>query len=321
MLAYRHAFHAGNHADVLKHAVALFCLDYLQQKPVALTVVDTHGGAGRYTVDARLVRDKAEFQTGVGRLWPMKDAGMPPLIRRYMNEVRQINDDQLQWIPGSPLLLAQGLRPIDSLRACEIHPTDYPLLEETLSPFGRKVKALKSDGFDQLKAALPPVSRRGLVLMDPSFEIKTDYDKAIGAIRDAVTRFSSGCYVIWLPMLQRFEVDRFVRQAMALPVQNKLHIAFRVRDPLKDGLGLMGSHLVILNPPFGLQQACQAALPWLVKQLGQDPSASFELLTEAKAFVPASQQTRPARRPATKAAAKPAKPSPSKRSARPTGNP
>jgi 23S rRNA (adenine2030-N6)-methyltransferase len=317
MLAYRHAFHAGNHADVLKHAVALFCLDYLQQKPVALTVVDTHGGAGRYTVDAKLVRDKAEYQTGVGRLWPMKDTGMPDLIRRYMTEVRQINEDQLQWIPGSPLLLAQSLRPIDSLRACELHPTDYPLLQETLAPFGRKVKALKSDGFDQLKAALPPISRRALVLMDPSFEIKSDYDKAIGAIRDAVTRFASGCYVIWLPMLQRFEVDRFVRQAMALPVQNKLHIAFRVRDPLRDGLGLMGSHLVVLNPPFGLQQACQAALPWLVKQLGQDSSAGFELLTEAKAFVPAAQQTRPARRAPTKATAKPL----SKPSTRPAGKP
>jgi 23S rRNA (adenine2030-N6)-methyltransferase len=321
MLAYRHAFHAGNHADVLKHAVALFCLDYLQQKPVALTVVDTHGGAGRYTVDARLVRDKAEFQTGVGRLWPMKDAGMPALVRRYMTEVRQINDDQLQWIPGSPLLLAQGLRPIDSLRACEIHPTDYPLLQETLSPFGRKVKALKSDGFDQLKAALPPISRRALVLMDPSFEIKTDYDKAIAALRDAVTRFASGCYVIWLPMLQRFAVDRFVRQVMSMPVANKLHVAFRVRDPLKDGLGLMGSHVIVLNPPYGLEQACREAMPWLVKQLGQDASANFELLTAAKAFVPASQQTRPPRRPATKAAANPANRPPKKPSTRPSGNP
>jgi 23S rRNA (adenine2030-N6)-methyltransferase len=288
MLAYRHAFHAGNHADVLKHAIALYCLDYLQQKPVALTVVDTHAGAGRYAADARLVRDKAEYQTGVGRLWPMKDAGMPALIRDYMTQIRLANTEQLQWLPGSPLLLAQQLRPIDSLRACEIHPTDHPILQETLAPFGRKVKALKSDGFAQLKAALPPISRRALVLMDPSFEIKTDYDKAIAALRDAVARFASGCYVIWLPMLQRFEVDRFVRQVMNMPVANKLHVAFRVRDPLKDGLGLMGSHVIVLNPPYGLEQACREAMPWLVKQLGQDASASFELLREAKPFVPAA---------------------------------
>jgi 23S rRNA (adenine2030-N6)-methyltransferase len=298
MLAYRHAFHAGNHADVLKHAVALYCLDYLQQKPVALTVVDTHAGAGRYAVDARLVRDKAEFQTGVGRLWPMKSTGMPDLLRRYLEAVREVQqemqedaptpDATLQWIPGSPLLLARALRPLDSLRAYELHPTDHPILEDTLRPFGRKVKAFKADGFEALKSALPPISRRGLVLMDPSFELKTDYDKAIACLRDALARFSSGCYVIWLPMVQRFEVDRFVRQAMVLPVQNRLHLALRVRDPLKDGLGLMGSHLIVLNPPFGLQEACQQALPWLVKQLGQDASAGFELLTEAKPFVPAA---------------------------------
>ncbi|MGA1083454.1 MAG: 23S rRNA (adenine(2030)-N(6))-methyltransferase RlmJ [Burkholderiaceae bacterium] len=288
MLAYRHAFHAGNHADVLKHAIALYCLDYLQQKPVGLTVVDTHAGAGRYSVDAKLVRDKAEYQTGVGRLWPMKDANMPGLIRDYMAQIRLVNDEQLQCLPGSALMLAQQLRPIDSLRACEIHPTDHPILQETLAPFGRKVKALKSDGFVQLKAALPPISRRALVLMDPSFEIKTDYDKAIAALRDAVARFASGCYVIWLPMLQRFEVDRFVRQVMNMPVANKLHVAFRVRDPLKDGLGLMGSHVIVLNPPYGLEQACREAMPWLVKQLGQDASASFELLKEAKPFVPAA---------------------------------
>ena len=308
MLAYRHAFHAGNHADVLKHAIALYCLDYLQQKPVALTVVDTHAGAGRYAVDARLVRDKAEFQTGVGRLWPMKDASMPALVRDYMAQIRLANTEQLQWLPGSPLLLAQRLRPIDSLRACEIHPTDHPILEETLAPFGRKVKALKSDGFSQLKAALPPISRRALVLMDPSFEIKTDYDKAIAALRDAVSRFASGCYVIWLPMLQRFAVDRFVRQVMSMPVANKLHVAFRVRDPLKDGLGLMGSHVIVLNPPYGLEQACREAMPWLVKQLGQDASADFELLTEAKPFVPAASaknatgRPSPVRRPKSQAA-------------------
>jgi 23S rRNA (adenine2030-N6)-methyltransferase len=308
MLAYRHAFHAGNHADVLKHAIALYCLEYLQQKPVALTVVDTHAGAGRYAVEARLVRDKAEFQTGVGRLWPMKDASMPALVRDYMAQIRLANTEQLQWLPGSPLLLAQRLRPIDSLRAYEIHPTDYPILEETLAPFGRKVKALKSDGFVQLKAALPPISRRAMVLMDPSFEIKTDYDKAIAALRDAVTRFASGCYVIWLPMLQRFAVDRFVRQVMSMPVANKLHVAFRVRDPLKDGLGLMGSHVIVLNPPYGLEQACREAMPWLVKQLGQDASAQFELLTEAKPFVPAASaktaagRPSPTRRPRTQAA-------------------
>lgn len=278
MLAYRHAFHAGNHADVVKHMVLLYCMDYLQQKVAPILVVDTHAGAGHYAPESRLVRDKSELNTGLGRLWPMKREGMPQLVHTYLAAVAASNSGPaLTCIPGSPLLIAQRLRDRDGLRAFELHPTDYPHLKETLSGFGRRVSAEKADGFERLKALLPPVSRRGLVLMDPSFEMKSDYNKAMQAIRDGVARFATGCFVIWVPMIQRFEVERFVRQAASLPVGEVLVISLRVRTSLADGLGLMGSHLIVLNPPFGLKEACEQALPWLVRQLGQDASAGFNL--------------------------------------------
>jgi 23S rRNA (adenine2030-N6)-methyltransferase len=185
--------------------------------------------------------------------------------------------DQPLVLPGSPWLITHQLRSQDAIRCCEAHPTDFPLLQAMLAPLGRRAQALQKDGFESLKAWLPPASRRGLVLMDPSYELKSDYPQALKSLRNAVTRFATGCYVIWVPMVARLEVDRFVRQAMALPAGSRLLVSLKVRSPVKDGLGLMGSHLVILNPPFGLQTSLEEALPWLVKQLGQDGSARFEL--------------------------------------------
>lgn len=280
MLAYRHAFHAGNHADVFKHAVMLYCLDYLQQKPGALQVVDTHAGAGLYSPEARLVRDKAEFNTGLGRLWPMKREGMPALVADYLEAVSVFNPEPtLTCIPGSPVLLVSRLREKDLLRAFEVHPTDFPLLESALADYGRRVKAEKADGFERLRGLLPPVSRRGFVVIDPPFELKGDYAKTMSCLRDGLGRFATGCFLVWIPMLQRFEVERFLRQSAALPVDDKLLISLRVRSPLQDGLGLLGSHLLVINPPFGLEAACRQALPWLVRQLGQDDSAHFEIQT------------------------------------------
>jgi len=281
MLAYRHAFHAGNHADVLKHAVLLACLSHLQQKPGPVLVVDTHAGAGAYTPDGPLTRQKSEWHTGLGRLWPMREDNMPSLVRHYVQAVRAAQPgpaaDQPLVLPGSPWLISHQLRSQDAIRCCEAHPTDFPLLQAMLAPLGRRAQALQKDGFESLKAWLPPASRRGLVLMDPSYELKSDYPQALKSLRDAMTRFATGCYVIWVPMVARLEVDRFVRQAMALPASSRLLVSLKVRSPVKDGLGLMGSHLIVLNPPFGLQASLEEALPWLVKQLGQDSSARFEI--------------------------------------------
>ncbi|MEY3572299.1 MAG: hypothetical protein RJA77_214 [Pseudomonadota bacterium] len=279
MLSYRHAFHVGNHADVLKHSVLLYCLDYLQQKDTPFLSVDTHAGAGQYARETKLVRGKDELNTGLGRLWPMHRAGMPDLIQRYLEAISeaQPTQDALTVLPGSPLLIARQLRVTDSLRAFEIHPTDFPLLAETLSGRGRRIKAEKADGFEQLKGLLPCPSRRALVLIDPPYEMKSDYIKATHAMREALQRQSNATLLLWVPMLARFEVERILRQAFAIPDVECLRVSLKVKRPLADGLGLTGSHMLVFNPPFGLQEACKAAMPWLVQQLGQDDQAAWEI--------------------------------------------
>ena len=280
MLAYRHAFHADNHADVLKHSVLMACLAHLQQKPTPILVVDTHAGAGSYVPDGSLTRQKSEWHTGLGRLWGMRAEKMPALIRDYLAAMREGNSPDAakpDLIAGSPLLLARRLRDKDGLRCCEAHPTDVPLLQATLAPFGRRAQIIQADGFEALRGWLPPASRRALVLMDPSYELKSDYPRALKSLREAIDRFATGCFVLWIPMIARHEVDRFLRQSMALPVASRLLVSLKVRSPLKDGLGLMGSHLVILNPPFGLRASLEEAMPWLVKQLGQDATARFDI--------------------------------------------
>ncbi len=288
MFAYRHAFHVGNHADVFKHSVVLHILDYLQQKPGPLQIIDTHGGAGAYALDTKMVRDKAEYRTGVGRLLPMKPEGLPPMIAHYLEMHRNatarvasaMQTPVDSTLVGSPLLLAEAMRPADHLRTFELHPSDAPLLEAALRPFGRKAKSEKADGFQALKRLLPPVSRRGLVLIDPPYEMKNDYAKTSKALREALERFSTGCFVVWIPMVQRFEVGQLLRSLGPLAANFKVEVlvaSLKVRSPLADGLGLMGSHLAIINPPYGLEASLRSTLPWLVKQLGQDKSAGFEL--------------------------------------------
>ena len=185
MLAYRHAFHAGNHADVIKHAVMLYCLDYLQNKPSPVLVIDTHAGSGQYRVGEPLMRGKGEFNTGVLPLFEKKGDGVPPLIEAYLQEVRRLNTGaRLERIPGSPLLLAERLRAKDLLHAFELHPSDFSHLGQALGGYGRRVKAHHANGFEAPKALLPNVSKRALVVIDPSYELRTDYAKAWACIKE-----------------------------------------------------------------------------------------------------------------------------------------
>jgi 23S rRNA (adenine2030-N6)-methyltransferase len=271
MLAYRHAFHAGNHADVIKHAVMLYCLDYLQQKPSPVLVIDTHAGSGQYRVGEPLMRGKGEFNTGILPLFEKKGDGVPPLVDRYLQEVRRLNTGaRLERIPGSPLLLAENLRAKDLLHAFELHPSDFNHLSQTLGGYGRRVKTHHANGFEAPKALLPNVSKRALVVIDPSYELRTDYAKAWACVKEIQQRMAHTMVVVWMPMIQRFELQRFLGQLQGLEAQ-RLQIDLRVAAPQADGLGLMGSHLMVINPPYGLKEACDTALPWLARALGTSP--------------------------------------------------
>lgn len=276
MFAYRHAFHAGNHADVLKHITLVSSLTLLKKKEAPFLVVDTHAGAGLYTLQSPLVRDKAEWPSGIGKLWAA--SAMPEPITRYVDLVKTFNKGgRLTHYPGSPLLAQMLLRDDDRLRAFEMHPSDIGPLQAALRGRPRQLKAERKDGFQQLRALLPPPSRRGLVLIDPPYEMRADYGLVIKALRDALTRFSTGVYMIWYPVIARYQVERLLRQVAGCAVRDVLHAQLTVRSALRDGLGLQGSGMVVINPPFGLYDDLAVALPVLAKALGQDGKAGFRL--------------------------------------------
>lgn len=279
MLSYRHAFHAGNHADVLKHAVLVHLLDYLKKKDKPFWYVDTHAGAAAYALDEAWAQKNAEFATGIGRLWARKDE--PASLAGYLDEVRALNPDGgLHFYPGSAQIATQMLREQDRLRLFELHSTESRVLREHFAKDAPRVLVQAGDGFDGLKSVLPPPSRRGIVLIDPSYEDKRDYARARAALVDAMQRFATGIYVLWYPIVQRRESQQFPESLKRLQRKDWLHVALTVKAPAADGFGLHGSGLFIFNPSWDLPAMLTEAMPYLVKVLGQDASASYVLESE-----------------------------------------
>mgnify|MGYP001573616423 CR=1 FL=1 len=276
MFSYRHGFHAGNHADVLKHVVLVQMLAYLSAKETPLWFIDSHAGAGAYSLASTFARKKGEFRDGIGRLWGRSD--LPPAMNEYLDQVKKINrDGVLHHYPGSPRIALQMTRPQDRLQLFELHTTESEVLKKYFAKAGRRVSVQAADGFAGLKAVLPPASRRGLVLIDPSYEDKADYRKVVAATRDALLRFATGVYAVWYPQVQRQESQDLPGQLKQLAQGDWLHASLTVKAPAQDGLGLHGSGLVVFNPPWNLEAGLKAALPVLVKLLGQDRHASYSL--------------------------------------------
>ncbi|HEY1392964.1 MAG TPA: 23S rRNA (adenine(2030)-N(6))-methyltransferase RlmJ [Methylibium sp.] len=285
MFSYRHGFHAGNHADVLKHLVLVQLLQHLLKKDKPLWVIDTHAGGGGYDLTAGYATKNAEFETGIGVLWERDD--WPAAVADYLTQVRALNaDGALRFYPGSPQIAAQMLREHDPLRAYELHPTESRLLsahfDDEAQPhaLSRRVSVQASDGFTGLKAALPPPSRRALVLIDPPYEDKADYRKVTTALKDALKRFATGVYAVWYPQVQLTESREFPAQLQRLAQQagtGWLHASLTVKNPVPGGHGLHGSGIFVFNPAWTLSDALREALPYLLEVLGQDEGADFEL--------------------------------------------
>jgi 23S rRNA (adenine2030-N6)-methyltransferase len=276
MLAYRHAFHAGNHADVLKHAVLVAVLRHMAAKEKGFRFVDTHAGAGGYSLEGRYAQKKNEFVDGVGRLWQRPDA--PPLVADYVELVRRFNGEAAQpkQYPGSPAFAQMLLRPQDQMRLYELHPTDFKILDSFLGAQpGAEVRM--GDGYAALKAQLPPPTRRGVVLIDPPYELKTDYTRALGALREALERFADAVVVVWLPQLQLLEArqlpQRLKASADAQAKKGWLLARLTVADADARGFGLQGSSVFVANPPHTLAPALRTALPWLADALAQTRGA------------------------------------------------
>ncbi len=271
MLAYRHAFHAGNHADVLKHLVLWQLCRYMALKEKGVRYVDTHAGAGLYALDAPEALKKGEFRTGIARLWDAADP--PPAVADYLRQVRQLNaDGALQRYPGSPWLLQAQLRPQDQLRLFELHPSETPTLQARLGP-AKGVELRQADGFAALKSQLPPPTRRALVLIDPSYEGQADYRHVLDAVGDALRRFAQGVYMVWYPVVSKPGAAAMLQGLKALAPQGWLHAQLVVQPTDAQGFGLAGSGVFVINPPYTLHGQLTTALPWLVHRLAQYPQA------------------------------------------------
>ena len=277
MLSYRHAFHAGNHADVLKHWVYSLVLAYFNQKDKPYWVMDTHAGAGAYRLDQAIANKTAEYVEGIARL--QAASLRPDAFDDYLQAVQalQTAGGHKQLYPGSPRIASHFLRESDKLRLFELHPADFALLEQGFADAPkRQVQAQCKDGFEGVKACLPPPTKRGLVLIDPPYELKADYERVVDCMRDSLKRFATGTYLIWYPILQRPEPMQMIQKLKALQT-DYLHVQLEVSAPSAEGFGMHGSGMFVINPPWNLAAAMQPALDWLSSTLAQDTQARARL--------------------------------------------
>ncbi|NYT64868.1 23S rRNA (adenine(2030)-N(6))-methyltransferase RlmJ [Alcaligenaceae bacterium] len=279
MFSYRHAFHAGNHADVLKHSIFLRVLDYYNQKDNPWWVIDTHAGAGLYDLRSDWAMENGEFIDGLDKV--LAADNKPAMIERYLEEVHHLNPDGVaNFYPGSPWLALQALRERDRLRLFEMHPSEIHILQQNLDVVNatahKQTQVYEANGFDGLKGLLPPPTRRGMVIIDPSYEDKNDYKRVLKTLDEGLKRFATGCYMVWYPLVQRLEVQEMTRALERLQTP-WVHAALTVRKPSADGFGLHGSGMFILNPPWTLHADLELTMPWLKKVLGQDDRANFTL--------------------------------------------
>ncbi|MEB3476230.1 23S rRNA (adenine(2030)-N(6))-methyltransferase RlmJ [Pasteurella multocida] len=265
MLSYRHSFHAGNHADVLKHLVLMLIIENLQQKEKGFYYLDTHAGVGRYRLFSEEAEKTAEFEQGIARLWQRDD--LPEEVARYIELIKQVNygGKALRYYAGSPLIAAKMLRPQDRALLTELHPSDYPLLRNNFKEFDN-VTTKRDNGFQQLKATLPPKERRGLVLIDPPYELKEDYDLVVNAIEEGYKRFATGIYAIWYPVVLRQQTKRILKGLEKTGIRKILQIELAVR-PDSDQRGMTASGMIVINPPWTLTQQMQNILPYLTNVL------------------------------------------------------
>ncbi len=311
MFSYRHAFHAGNHADVLKHLTLVALLKYLTDKDSGLTVIDTHAGAGLYRLDGDMARTSAEATQGVqkllsgsnleqkGQLAGIKTAQsapeiIAPALQDYLDALASFNTNATasRVYPGSPLIMHRLLRPeADKLKLFELHPTDYRSLAGHVKQLdaGRMVTVDCVNGFEKLKTLLPPPNKRALVLMDPSYEMKSDYGQVSACIQEAILKFPTGTYAIWYPIIPRPEAHSLPKKLKTMAVAAKrpwLQATLNIGlEPPKHAIGekpsklvgLRASGMFIINPPHTLKATLQEALPQVLAQLGRGRGKGFTL--------------------------------------------
>ncbi|MEY2114649.1 MULTISPECIES: 23S rRNA (adenine(2030)-N(6))-methyltransferase RlmJ [Rhodanobacter] len=273
---YRHAYHAGNFADVLKHVVLLALVEALQAKSTPFCYVDTHAGSGSYALEGHEAKKTGEYHDGIARLHPAEK--LPPLLRRWRDGILggEGNEHGLKYYPGSPLQVARALRPGDSAQLCELHAEEAAKLRE-LFRGNPQVHVHQRDGYEALKALLPPKEKRGLVLIDPPYEAQeAEYKLIEQALKTALPRWPTGVYAVWYPIKLRSQVQPFLRKLQHSGVKRILRAELLVH-PDDSPLRLNGSGMVILNAPWKLDDTLREPLRMLASLLSQERPAEWKL--------------------------------------------
>ena len=273
---YRHIYHAGNFADVFKHAVLTRLIVYLQRKDKPFRVLDTHAGTGLYDLTADEATRTGEWRDGIGRLLAADlPADVTALLAPYVAAVRQVNGDDISHYPGSPVLVRALMRPQDRLSAIELHPADAQTLAGHFAG-DHQVRVTALDGWLALKSQVPPKERRGLVLVDPPFEVRGEYERLADGLVEAHKRFATGLYCLWYPKKAGAPIRAFHERLGRSGVDRILCAELDVKGE-SDAAGLSGSGLVIVNPPFVLEDELATLLPALTRLLAQDEGAGHSL--------------------------------------------
>lgn len=246
MLSYQHGYHAGNFADVIKHLGLTRLAHYLTQKDKPLFYLETHSGKGLYDLKSAQSEKTNEYKEGIQLLWSQQKK-LPAVFNKYIRIIRELNKDNLRFYPGSPYLSAQLLRNIDRAYFCELHPAEYDALK-TLSLGHKKIHFSNSDGMAALNSLLPPPEKRGLIFIDPSYEIKDEYKTIPRAIKQAFTKFNTGTYCLWYPVVHRRTTDQLLRRLQEIGAKNALKVEFNLKNDSHHGM--TGCGLWLINPPY-----------------------------------------------------------------------
>jgi 23S rRNA (adenine2030-N6)-methyltransferase len=283
---YRHAFHAGGFADVHKHSVLVRVLLHLRQKPAAFRVIDTHAGAGRYDLSGPEPSRSGEWHHGIERVWAARrQRPLHELLAPYLDAVAALNPNgELRNYPGSPLIAKSLMRPQDRLIACELEPASAALLAAALHG-DRRAKALAIDGWTAAGAYVPPRERRGLVLIDPPFEDAADFAQLSDVLAAAHRKWPTGTYLLWYPIKDRGAPDALARRLGKLNVPNMLRCELVIGLPRAEG-GLVGSGLIVVNPPFTLEQDLRVLVPALGEVLSPEATGRTDWLVPERRLAP-----------------------------------
>lgn len=269
MLSYRHAFHAGNFADVLKHSVLTLVLEYMTRKETAFSYIDSHSGAGMYQLTDEYAQKTGEYKDGIAKI--INDETAPEALTLYLDLIKSLNlGAELDIYPGSPGIAKHFVRRQDNSHLFELHPTDNAHLTEFCQRW-RKVFVKKSDGYQGVLGLVPPPNRRAVVLIDPPYELKEDYQKAVKTIINAYKKFATGTYILWYPVVTRELVEQMKKTFSNSEVKNVLQVEFCI-DPDSDAYGMTGTGLFIVNPPWQLTAQLETILPYLKNKIGNQAS-------------------------------------------------